>query len=421
MEALLAIVGVVVGAVLGWLAGFALAGRRAAVRIAETNATLEAERRATAEKLALLRQAEEQLRDTFRALSSEALRESSQSFLDLARLELERFHAGAQEDLARRQGAVERLVQPLQESLTRVTAHIQELEKARAEAYGGLASQVRSLATVQERLQAETANLVRALSAPSARGRWGEIQLRRVVELAGMVAHCDFVEQKSVQADGGRLRPDLLVRLPGGKQVVVDAKAPLRAFLEALEAPDETIRKQKLQEHARQVRAHLLALAQKSYWEEFQPSPEFVVLFLPGESFFGAALEQDPGLIEEGVQRGVILATPTTLIALLRAVAYGWKQEQLAENAVRISDEGRVLYERIRTFAAHFEDLRAGLERAVEAYNSAAGSLELRVLPAARRLKDFGAGSDKELTSPSPVQSAPRVLALGEGDAPGVK
>jgi DNA recombination protein RmuC len=429
MEALYLLLGAALGGALGWLYARARAARAlyeelAALRARESEmrATLEAERRAAAEKLALLAEAERKLTESFRALSANALRESNQSFLDLAKATLEKFQVEAQGDLFRRQTAVETLVQPLQESLSKVGQQIQELEKARAQAYGSLTEQVRSLAVTQEKLQTETGNLVRALRTPAVRGRWGEIQLKRVVEMAGMQEHCDFAEQETVRTEGGRLRPDLVVKLPGGKKVVVDAKAPLQAYLDALAAPDDAARNARLRDHARQVRSHLMALKSKAYWEQFQPSPEFVVLFLPGETFFSAALEQEPSLIEEGAKERVILATPTTLIALLRAVAYGWRQEQLEENAQKISAEGRALYDRIRALAGHFEKLRDHLAKSVEAFNGAVGSLETRVLVSARRFKDLGAGGDKDIASIAPVEQAPRTLLTpGEEDEPAAR
>jgi DNA recombination protein RmuC len=377
-------------------------------------ATLQKERESASEKLAVLDDAQKKLREAFSALSAEALRTNNQQFLELAKSTLEKHQETARGDLDKRQQAIDALVKPVTETLGKFDSKLRDLETLREGAYQALRTQVSGLADTQEKLRLETGNLVKALRAPQVRGRWGEIQLKRVVELAGMLEHCDFQEQPTANTDTGRLRPDLIVKLPGGKNVVVDAKAPLSAYLEALEAPDEATRTDKLRAHARQIREHLRALGQKSYWEQFPNAPEFVVLFLPGETFFSAALEQDPTLIEEGVTERVILATPTTLIALLKAVSYGWRQEALAVNAAEISALGRELHERLSVMGEHFSDLGRKLDKVVESYNRTVTSLETRVLVSARRFTQLESGSQSEIPSAEPVEKQTRALQAHE-------
>lgn len=299
-------------------------------------------------------------------------------------------------------------------TLERMEAELATLEKERVSGQSALHEHLRLMGQGQKDLVNETESLVRALRAPQVRGQWGEMQLRRVVELAGMLEHCDFVEQATVASDDGRLRPDLIVRLPGHKAVVVDSKSPLLAYLEAAEEPDETRRGELLDQHARQVRTHIEQLAAKDYANELAEAPDFVVMFLPGEAFFSEACRRDPGLIEYAVNRGVIPASPTTLITILKAVAYGWNQERIGENAERIRDLGIELYDRLRTSAAHLDALRRSLAKSVESYNAAVGSLESRVLPTARKLRELGAAGGEDMAVLEPVVIAPRALVAPE-------
>ena len=390
-----------------------------AVRCAQLATELEKDQTLFAERQATLEAARDSFADAFKLISADALTKNNQSFLELARATLEAQQAAAlasaKNELDKRQLAIGELVAPVKTSLEKFEQQIQGIEKSRIDAYATLSEQVRAMAEAQGALRQETGNLVKALRAPQTRGRWGEMQLKRVVEMAGMLDHCDFLEQESTNTEDGRLRPDMVVKLPGGKNIVVDAKAPLAAYLEALEASDEEEKKRKLLDHARQVRDHLKKLGQKAYWEQFQPSPDFVVLFLPGEMFYSAALEADPSLIEAGVDARVILATPTTLIALLRAVAYGWTQQALTDNAERISQLGRELYERIATVAEHWGRVGRNLGEAVGAYNDSVASMERRVLVSARKFRDLKvAGDDKEIRDLNPVEALPRAAQAPE-------
>jgi DNA recombination protein RmuC len=362
-------------------------------------------------RLTSIEEARGQLETTMKALASDALSQSSRSFLELAKSQLEQLQKQTTSDLEQRKQAVEHLVAPLKESLTKVDGKLQELEVARTRAYAELSTHVRQLAETQKELRSETGNLVSALrDRPNVRGRWGEIQLRRVVEMAGMLEHCDFETQHHVSTEEGRLRPDLVVRLPGSKTVVVDAKCAGQAYLESLSCTDEDERAARLRDHARQVRDHVTKLSKKSYWDALPETPEFVVMFMPGETFLSAALEQDPALIEDGINQQVIIATPTTLIALLRAVAYGWRQETIAESAKTISELGRELYSRLATMTDHFAKVGRGLETAVKSYNETVGSLETRVFPSARKFKEHGIAPAAELSPLNVVERSPRTV-----------
>ncbi len=383
-------------------------------RAADAATSSDQQRAHTQERLQLLERAREQLSASFQALSAQSLRENNQSFLTLASETFARIQDAARADFDSRGKAVEVLVKPVNESLARVAATVQELESQRGQALAALAAQVTGLRSAQENLASETARLTNALRAPVVGGRWGELQLRRVVEMAGMVEHCDFTTQESLGATESRQRPDLIVRLPGGARVVVDAKAPIQSYLAATEATDEAARRALLEDYALKVRAHLQALSSKSYQEQFSAggAPDFVVLFLPGEPYFSAALQQDPTLIEHGVRANIIIATPITLIALLRAVAYGWRQEQLARNSQEIADLGRALYTRMRAFTEHLGDIGKHLERATRSFNQSVGSLEQSVMPSARRLREAGATGpgDAEIPTLSPTDQAVRAL-----------
>lgn len=385
--------------------------------VLELQLSVEHERALSREKILSLEQAQAKMSDTFKSLSADALALNNKSFMQLAQATFEKFQAGAQHDFKASQQALTEMMNPIKQALTGVDVKIGELEKARVGAYEVLRHQVGDLVKSQKELRQETANLVKALRAPNVRGRWGEMQLKRVVELAGLSNHCDFIEQANLNVDDGRLRPDMIVRLPGEKHIVIDAKAPLSSYLDALEATEDSVKTEHLQNHARQVRAHITALSSRAYWDNLplNTSPEFVVLFLPGETFFSAALEYDPELIELGVEKKVIITTPSTLIAMLHAVAYGWKQESIAANAQEISELGRDLYKRISDMGKHMSKLGRDLHQAVNSYNSTVGSLELRVLPSARKFKELETTSSRvEIESLSQIEHVPRDLQAAE-------
>jgi DNA recombination protein RmuC len=451
------LIGLVVGAALGLVVGLSVATRRQAGQAAETRAAearledarqaaaglagqLEAARaalaaadaervrsaaeidhlqQAAAERAAAWEEDRQRLVGSFADLSNQALQRNTEQFLTLADTRLKEAQEAARGDLAQRQQAITHLLQPLQETLSKYEQGLRQLELERKGAYATLAEQVRQLGSSNEKLRQETGNLVTALRSPQTRGRWGELQLRRVVEMAGMLAHCDFDEQVSVDTPDGRLRPDVVVKLPGGAQVVVDAKVPLEAFLRSVDAGDEETRKVELVAHARQLRTHVDQLAKREYWNQFDPSPEFVVAFVPGDPLLAAAFEHDPALIEHAMANRVLLATPTTLIALLRTVAYGWQQEALTANARTVQRLGAELYDRLRVMGSHLAKLQRGLTTTVEAFNDTIGSLESRVLVTARRFPELGVigAGTKDLPELTPVSATarhPQAPELGE-------
>jgi DNA recombination protein RmuC len=385
--------------------------------LAGLRVSLSSEQKNAAEKIALLQNASADLQKQFENLAASALKSNNESFLHLARTQLEVFQNQAKGDLTERQKAIETMVKPIHESLNKFDGQIQQIEKSRNEAYGSLLSQVKTLTQTNDQLRVETGALVTALRAPQGRGRWGEIQLRRVAEMAGMINRCDFVEQEHRNGEDGGLRPDMVVKLPGGKTVVVDAKTPLAAYLNALEAKTEFERRDFLRQHAAQVRLQMKKLGAKSYWEQFPAAPEMVVMFLPNEAFFSAALSEDPTLIEAGVAEKVIIASPTTLIALLRAVHYGWAQQDIARNATEVSRLGKELYERLCTMAAHFDDVGTKLNNAVGSYNKAVSSLESRVLATARKFPDLAVPVKEEIPELEQVEQATKKLQSGDWTA----
>ncbi len=404
----------VVAFLIGGLLAALWLGRRLSdlrARNAELTTTLELERRAHEEKIQTLKQAQADLSQTFEALSARALAQNNQEFLRLARENLEKLQQQAGAELEKKEKAIEHLVQPIRTALEKTEQQIRNIEKERKEAYGALTQHLQTMAQTQANLQAQTQNLVQALRRPEVRGQWGELTLKRLAELAGMVEHCDFFEQETVQTEEGRQRPDMIVRLPDSREIVVDVKTPLDAYLSAIEASDDVEREAQLVRHARNVRQRVSELASKAYWSQFPNAPDFVVLFIPGDQFLAAALDQDHELLEEALRQQVILATPTSFVALLRAVAFGWRQEQLAQNAEKIREVGEELYRRLLTFTGHLEKLGRSLDTSVKHYNKAVGSFDSRVLPGAQKFTEMGIEAAKKLEGLGQVETGPRTPA----------
>ena len=417
------VLGLVIGIALGCCVGLlSRAGQvaRSRTRVARLDAELAAARASAETRADAVDEVRRQMAGEFAQLSSQALRQNADQFLQLADTRLNETRQAAEFDLAGRHEAIERLLAPIAEQLGKYEESMQQLERERLRSYTALTEQMTHLAASHDRLERETRSLVTALRSPQTRGRWGELQLRRVVEMAGMLERCDFSEQVTSDGDAGRLRPDMVVHLPGGKNVVVDAKVPMQAFLDANEATDETERRAHLISHGRQMKAHVDALAKKEYWKRVDPSPEFVVAFIPGDPLLTAALEHEPGLMEYAVANHVLLTTPTSLIALLRAVAYGWQQEALTDNARQVQVLGAQLYERISVLGDHMAGVVRSLSGAVGAYNKAVGSLEGRVLVTARRFVEMGVvgAGERELPTPNPIDLSTRPLQAVEFAGP---
>ncbi|MDH5659431.1 MAG: DNA recombination protein RmuC [Gammaproteobacteria bacterium] len=407
------VIAVLIAAVLGCLLTYIYLQRKLALlreKNTELSTRLEVEQLNNNEKIEALEKARSQLSETFTALSSQALKNNNEEFLKLARENLKQYQSQAVNELEKKEKAIEHLLNPIKESLSKTEQQIQSIEKERKESQGALHKHLESMAQTQSVLQDETRKLVTALRRPEVRGQWGEMTLKRLAELAGMVEHCDFYEQEQVQTDEGALRPDMIVRMPDGREIVVDVKTPLDAYISAIEAVDDTERQVHLKRHTQNVKQRINELADKAYWNQFKNAPDFVVLFIPGDQFLSAALDQEPAILENALSRQVILATPTSFVALLRAVGYGWRQEQLAENAEHIKTVGEELYGRLQTFTEHLQKVGRSLDTGLKHYNSAVGSFDSRVLPSARKFNEMGIAADKKIIQPNQIETAVRQI-----------
>ncbi len=404
MDILLIIIGSIIGAVIVWFY------REETIK--SLKRILEEKDKNFEEQKNLLTDVQQKFTDTFKAISSDALRNNNQTFLESAKKTLEIVVTDAKGDLGKRQSAIEEIIKPLKDSLNKYEIQLRDLEKTRADAYGGLNEKLERLENINQLLQKETITLSTALRTPQAKaGNWGEITLRKLVEITGMSKYCDFVEQLSVETEDGRLRPDLIVKLPGNKIIIVDAKTPRSSYMEAIETSDDSIRKNALERHASVVRKHMISLSSKAYWSQFPSTPDWVVMFLPGEFLFSAAVEYDRTLIEDAIKNKVMISTPTNLAALLMTIAYTWRQQDLEENAKNIAESGKELFERMRKFVEHFGNIKNGLDKAVESYNSAVGSLEKRIIPCVRKLKELGAASpEDDIQDIEPIEKSLRAV-----------
>ncbi len=413
---LMALAAVLAG-LIGALISYLIAQRKITQQrqdIALLNAQLESEKRLHSERLSLYEHNQQQLDDRFASLSKTALQHNSDAFLKLAAQSFKSLQVKAESDLEKREQAVANLVTPIQQALDKAEKQIQQIEKERKESFGSITQQLRGMAEAQVNLQTETRNLVKALRRPEVRGQWGEMTLKRLVELAGMVEHCDFIEQASQTTAEGLMRPDMLIRMPESREIIVDAKTPLDAYLSAIESVDEIERKQHLEAHVRNLRKRIKELANKAYWAQFSQSPEFVVLFIPGEQFLTAALELNPELQEDALRQKVVLATPNNIIALLKTIAFGWRQQHVAENAEIIRQLGEELFNRIATFTAHLSKVGKSLSSSIDHYNKAVGSLERQLLPGARKFTELGIHPKKQIDDIDPLTTQPRPLQTND-------